>query len=125
MKERNKFLYTRELKWDTDKIGRIETRLQPRYAQHSIYHRRDMGELEYELLRFPSGIHDDIIDCEQGLVQLLQNPKSKKQHAPEEDRFMWWRKQAMKYRSPEKKRIGQYQTKPHTVELPSKPSFPS
>jgi hypothetical protein len=125
MKERNHFLYTKELKWDTDKIGRIETRLQPRYAQHNIYHKRDMGELEYELLRFPSGIHDDIIDCEQGLVQLLQYPKHRKASPPEEDKFMWWRKQAMKYRTPEKKRLGQYNTKPRQVKLPSKTSFPT
>jgi hypothetical protein len=124
MKERNHFLLTKELKWDTDKIGRIETRLQPRYAQHSIYHKRDMGELEYELLRFPSGIHDDIIDCEQGLVQLLKFPKQRKSAPPEEDKFMWWRKQAMRMRQPEKRRIGHYATKPRQVKLPSQTSFP-
>lgn len=125
MKRRNKFLYTKELKWDTDKIGRIETRLQPRYAQHSIYHKRDMGELEYELLRFPSGIHDDIIDCEQGLVQLLQYPKERKREAPGEDKFMWWRKQAIRMRKPEKRQTGQFSTSPRQVKLPSQTSFPT
>jgi len=124
MKERNHFLYTRELKWDADKIGRIETRLQPRYAQHSIYHLRDMGDLEHELLRFPAGVHDDIIDCEQGLVQLLQHPKSEKKPAQSEDRFMWWRKQADKMRQPDKQSTGRYTTSKRRVVLPFQSSFP-
>ncbi len=60
MRKRNKWLLFKNLQWDTDKISRIETRLEPRYAQHSIFHRHDMGELERQLLRFPSGIHDDL-----------------------------------------------------------------
>lgn len=75
MKKRNHFLSTQDLVWDGDKQTRIETRLQPRYIQNVIYHQRDMGELEHQLLRFPYGAHDDIIDALQGLVQLLQFPK--------------------------------------------------
>lgn len=75
MKKRGKFLVTKELVWDNDKQKRIEIRLQPRYAQHVIFHKQGMGDLEHQLERFPSGAHDDIIDAEQGLVQLLQNPK--------------------------------------------------
>ena len=124
MKKRNHYLYTKELVWDLDKIGRIETRLNPRYAQHSMYHKRDMGELEYELLRFPSGIHDDIIDCEQGVVQLLQFPKGKKKATEATDHFMWWRKQAINKNAKPKKRIGQYSSTPRHIELPSETSFP-
>jgi hypothetical protein len=78
MQRRNKYLLTKELIWDTDKNTRIETRLQPRYVQHSIYHKHGMGDLETQLTRFPSGTHDDLIDCEQGLIQLLQFPKDQK-----------------------------------------------
>lgn len=60
MKARNKFLMTKELVWDTDKNSRIETRLQPRYSQHVIFHKRNMGDLEYQLERFPSGVFDDL-----------------------------------------------------------------
>lgn len=76
MRKRNNFLITRELVWDTDKISRIETRLIPRYSQHVIYHKKGMGDLEHQLERHPHGTHDDLIDAEQGLVQLLQNPKA-------------------------------------------------
>lgn len=75
MRKRNNFLITRELVWDTDKISRIETRLIPRYSQHVIYHKKGMGDLEHQLERHPHGAHDDLVDAEQGLIQLLQNPK--------------------------------------------------
>jgi hypothetical protein len=87
MKKRNHFLVTKELVWDADKNTRIETRLQPRYAQHVIYHMRDMGELEHQLERFPYGTHDDLIDAAQGLVQLLQYPKRAKGVPQEEDKL--------------------------------------
>ena len=92
MKKRNKFLLTKELVWDADKNTRIETRLQPRYAQHVIYHKRGMGDLEHELERFPYGVHDDLCDCVQSLVQLLQFPKAKKEDAGSEDMFAKIRK---------------------------------
>lgn len=75
MRRRNNFLITRELVWDADKISRIETRLIPRYSQHVIYHKKGMGDLEHQLERHPHGAHDDLVDAEQGLVQLLQNPR--------------------------------------------------
>jgi hypothetical protein len=95
MRRRNKFLVTKELVWDADKITRIETRLIPRYAQHVIYHKRGMGDLEYQLERFPYGAHDDLPDAEQGLVQLLQFPRSFKKAEAVDDEFEWWRKQAI------------------------------
>ena len=76
MKAMNKFIMTKELVWDADKETRIEIRLQPRYSQHSIFHKQGMGDLEQQLVRFPSATHDDIIDAEQGLVQLLKYPKT-------------------------------------------------
>lgn len=77
MRARNKFLSIKELTWDADKDSRIVTRLQPRYSQHVIYHTRSQGELETQLTRFPSGVHDDLPDALQGLVQLLQFPKER------------------------------------------------
>ncbi len=71
MKIRGRFLLTKELKWDYDKIKRIETRLAGRYRQHVIFHRRGMSELEEQLLRFPSGSHDDLPDCAQALIQTM------------------------------------------------------
>lgn len=102
MRRRNKFLSFVPLVWDGDKITRAETRLEPRYNQHTIYHRRDMGELEHQLIRFPSGTHDDLVDAAQGLVQILQFPKAGKKIVQEDDEFMWWRKKAIEYHHPEK-----------------------
>ena len=88
MKKRNKFIITKDLIWDADKNTRIETRLEPRYNQGVIYHRTTMGDLEHQLERFPYGTHDDLIDSLQGLVQLLQFPKSGKKAVIEESQFM-------------------------------------
>jgi hypothetical protein len=98
MKKRNKFLITKELKWDADKNTRIETRLQPRYSQHVVFHKGSMGDLEYELERFPYGAHDDLIDAEQGLVQLLQTAPAKKKPTETSNQFNWWRDKAKSMR---------------------------
>lgn len=100
MKKRNKFLTTRELAWDHDKNTRIEIRLSSRYAQHVIYHKAGMGELEHQLTRFPYGTHDDICDAMQSLVQLLQFPKEASKPKTVQDEFSWWREQAIKAKNP-------------------------
>ena len=111
MKARNKFLITKELKWDVDKNMRIETRLLPRYLNHSVFHQTGMGDLEHQLQRFPYGAHDDLIDAEQGLVQVLQSPKIAQKEKPGDDAFMWWREQARLMKTPKKTRLGQFKTK--------------
>ena len=103
MRKRNHFLITKDLKWESDKITRIETVLQPRYSQHTIFHKRGMGDLEHQLLRFPSGKEDDIIDAGQGVIRLLQFPKAKRAQPEHEDMFNWWRKAANDYHKPPKK----------------------
>ena len=92
----------KDLAWDADKIERIVTRLEPRYAQHSIFHLRDMGDLEHQLLRIPSGTHDDLVDCEQGLIQLLQYPKKKGKDPIKDDAFNWFRQLAIEARNPQR-----------------------
>lgn len=88
MKARNKFLLFKDLAWDKDKISRIVTRLEPRYVQHSIFHKPGMGELEDQLLRIPSGTHDDLPDALQGLVQILKYPKVANKKGGGDDEFM-------------------------------------
>lgn len=105
MRKRNKYLIFKPLLWDSDQIQRIETRLEPRYAQHVIYHRRGMGELEHQLLRFPTGMHNDLPDAIQGLIQLLQYPKSAKKAETENSEFDWWRQAAIDARKPKKERF--------------------
>lgn len=98
MRKRNKYLLLKDLIWDADKLARIYVRLQPRYAQHVIYHQKGMGELEYQLIRIPSGTHDDLPDSLQGVVQLLTYPKpgaKKPNKTTAEHEFNWWRQQAI------------------------------
>lgn len=121
MRKRNKFIVTKELVWDADKITRIETRLIPRYAQHVIFHKAGMGDLEHQLERFPYGAHDDLVDAEQGLVQLLQFPRGKKKAEEVDDEFEWWRKQAIEAKK--RQTHGFNGTKYQVVGIPSRKSF--
>lgn len=102
MAYQNKFIMTKELVWDTDKESRIEIRLQPRYSQHSIFHKQGMGDLEHQLTRFPSAAHDDIVDAAQGLVQLLKYPKSARTKAEVSDLFDRLRNYAIESKKPKK-----------------------
>lgn len=102
MRKRNYFLNLKELQWDLDKIQRIVTRLQPRYTQHVIYHRSGMGDLEHQLLRVPSGVHDDIPDALQGVVQLLEYPKQISKPLTPETEFDWWRRKAIEAKKPKR-----------------------
>ena len=90
---------TVDLVWDADKITRIETRLIARYSQHLVYHKKNMGDLEHQLERFPYGTHDDLVDAEQGLVQLLQFPKKHWKAENPYDEFEALRKIAKDFRS--------------------------
>lgn len=65
MRRRNIFLPVVELKADKSKNERIQG-LIPRYANGGIYHLQQCPyreELEDELMRFPRGKHDDIVDA--------------------------------------------------------------
>lgn len=71
MRIRNYFFTLEEVRPNTEKNAKIRTLLQPRYASHSILHSVGMQELEAELLKFPNGKHDDIIDALSGCIQLF------------------------------------------------------
>ena len=102
-RHKNNPLWFKELEWDRDKIKRISTRLTARYAQHMVYHRKGMGDLESQLIRFPSDVHDDLADAVQGLVQLLAYPKSVKQETRGLDAFTFWQKQTPKWKEKDKR----------------------
>ena len=95
MRKRNTFFVLKDLKWEHDKLSRIEIALEARYANNTMYHKHGMGELEEQLLQFPYGKHDDIIDALQGTTQLLKYTKSvKKQHIfndIDDPGFNYWR----------------------------------
>jgi hypothetical protein len=73
---RNKYIIKKDALWDNDKISRIVTRLQSRYKNHVIFHRRGMGDLEHQLLQTPSGKHDDL--CLVGKTRIITNKGNKR-----------------------------------------------
>jgi hypothetical protein len=98
MRSKNRYLNIKPLVWDTDKIERIITRLEPRYRQHVVYHRQGMGDLESQLIRLRSSTHDDLADAAQGLVQLLEFPKNGEVKKEEPNSFDFWRKLAIDHK---------------------------
>lgn len=65
MKMRNKMTHIYEMKPTGEKNARIKSVLQPRYSLKSMYHNKDLEEMnnfELELLKFPNAKHDDMID---------------------------------------------------------------
>lgn len=75
MRKRNDFFLVEELKGRTSKIARIES-LVPRFEAGSIYIKKDMTDLEDELLRFPMAEHDDLADGTAYLLDLISQPQS-------------------------------------------------
>jgi len=73
---RNRYFVLEEVKPKAEKEARIRTTLQPRYANHVIYHPKDkdesVNELENELIKFPNGKHDDYADCLASVVAMLE-----------------------------------------------------
>lgn len=103
MRKRNKFLIFKDLMWDKDKITRIVTRLEPRYSQHTVFHKHGMGELENQLIRIPNGVHDDLPDALQGAVQLLQYPKTRKKPLSQMSESEWIMEQHRRKTNPDKR----------------------
>jgi predicted phage terminase large subunit-like protein len=82
MRERSIFLPIEELKTETSKEIRIMG-LQPRFETGAIYIRKNMLDLEDELLRFPKGQTDDLIDALAHQLQIIHKPQvSKKEDVP-------------------------------------------
>jgi predicted phage terminase large subunit-like protein len=73
---RNRFFNLIELKARGEKEARIRASLQPRFQAIGISHRKEMSDLEYELLAFPNGMNDDVIDSLANAVTML-SPQGK------------------------------------------------
>lgn len=103
-RRRNQWLWLKDISWGSkDKVERILSRLGNRYAQHSIYHRRGMGELENQLIRLRSVAHDDLADCVGMLAEMLAYAPSIKKPEPTEDKFEFLRRQTSIFRQKSKK----------------------
>jgi phage terminase large subunit-like protein len=119
-KKRNKFPIVKDVPWVTDKKERITIPLQPRYANHAIFHRKDMGDLESQLMRFPSGTNDDILDSLSLAVRLLCDaPTTRTEKVKtQDDKFNDLKKMFM----PDKKFKGYTGSKQRQV-IPAEKSF--
>lgn len=88
MKRRQRFLPITELQiQDRSKDERIRA-LQPLYANGKILHSKEVKNitiLEEQLLRFPRGKHDDVIDAFSATLDLIVPPKLK--NVDEDQRF--------------------------------------
>lgn len=107
MKRKGRFLWFKDISWGTqDKVERIMFRLSNRYAQHSIYHKKSMGDLENQLIRLRSAAHDDLADAVGMLPEMLSYASEKKPAKQPDDMFKFLQKQTSTYRA---KHRGPYQ----------------
>ena len=65
MRDRKKWFYIQELQPNTHqtKEMRVRASLQPLFAQRKVYIRKSQTALKDELLKFPLGDHDDVVDA--------------------------------------------------------------
>lgn len=104
MKRRNEWLWLTDINWGTkDKIERIMARLGNRYAQHSVYHRKGMGDLENQLIRLRSVAHDDVADATAMLPEMLSFASTKSKEAIKENKFDWLRKHTQAFKDKQKR----------------------
>jgi len=90
MKKRDKYIVIKELKPSriTTKEMRIMA-LQPRFELGTIFIKKNHTELEDELLRFPRGRHDDLVDALSYCLEMIA-PAQEKPQQPAPRMSMAW-----------------------------------
>lgn len=93
MRRRGSWLWFKDINWGTqDKVARIMFRVANRYAQHVVYHKKGMGDLENQLIRLRSAPHDDLCDALGMLPEMLAYAPGVNKPKEPEDEFMKMRK---------------------------------
>lgn len=96
MRKRNVYFQIEEVKPSTNetKAARIRS-LVPHYANGRIFHAQHLKDLEQELLEFPRGTHDDVIDAlsYQSTYWKGIHIAAKTDDAPQGS-LNWWKKQS-------------------------------
>lgn len=109
MKRNGKYLWFKDIAWGTqDKVERIMFRIANRYSQHSVYHKKGMGNLENQLIRLRSAAHDDLCDSLAMLPEILAFAPLKEKVRQPEDMFKFLQKQTRGYRA-NQQRTSNYQ----------------
>lgn len=99
MKRRGSFLWFKDISWGTkDKVARVMYRMANRYSQHSVYHKKGMGDLENQLIRLRSVAHDDIADALAMLPEMLSYATTVYKEKQPEDVFRFLQKQTSLWR---------------------------
>jgi len=83
--KRNQFLPLTEIKARNavNKERRIRATLQPRFENGKIFIKRDMSDLEDELIHFPKSKHDDLIDSMSDIAEIGFAPGKEEEKEPE------------------------------------------
>ncbi len=95
MRDLGKFFTIEETKTSTNETKAMRIRgLIPFYANGQILHAQGLSDLEGQLLEFPRGIHDDIIDALSAHQHDWKVIKTQVQRAKEQPyTWNWWMKQ--------------------------------
>ncbi len=99
MRKRGKFFVIQEVKPDSNETKAARIRgLIPHYSNRRIYHMGNMYALEEQLLEFPKGAHDDIIDALSYQVKFWRpfNLADAKIGDAPYGTMGWWKKQGNK-----------------------------
>lgn len=96
MRKRGKFFIVQEVKPDTNetKVARIRG-LIPHYSNRRVFHAPGLYSLEEQLMEFPRGQHDDIIDALSYQVKFWR-PFNIAEHHKDfpEGSYGWWKRKA-------------------------------
>lgn len=101
MQETGKWFVVEEVKLDTSETKAMRIRsLIPFYANLRVFHAPGLKDLEAQLVEFPRGLHDDIIDSLAHQVKFWKAPHLV-QHieATKPGTFSWWKRIARQPRT--------------------------
>lgn len=96
MRRRDTILPLAEVKPPTDKTKQMRIlALVPRFEWGHLFLNQGLQDLELELLQFPRGAHDDLIDALAGIEYIYsapskENPLAKKPHSPHDPNYEKW-----------------------------------
>lgn len=94
MRRQGVFFVIEEVKPDSNEVKAVRIRnLLPHYANRRIFHAPHLTALEEQLIEFPKGAHDDIIDA---LAYQVKYWRAQAEHAPHQEApegsYAWWHK---------------------------------
>ena len=79
MKRRNNFIPVKGIRPPTDKTKEMRIlSLVPRFEWNRVYLNKNLNDLELELMMFPRGAHDDLLDALQGIDMISYPPSAEK-----------------------------------------------